>query len=162
VPSAARLLLAAAVAAAAACGGAAADHPAATASPADPAHVWLSFAACLRAHGANEPDPAFDQNGSPQWAVDPKTLPPAATQACGSLVQSANLERPGAAPTAAQLAALTRYSQCLREHGVPDFPDPDPLTGSYPTTGDPTREPGWNAATRACQQLAPQGGKSRS
>jgi hypothetical protein len=66
-----------------------------------------------------------------------------------------------AGPTAAQLAALTRYAQCLRGHGVPDFPDPDPRTGSYPTTSDPTREPDWSAATHACQQLAPQG-KSRS
>jgi len=157
-----RLILAACVAAATACGGAAGAHPAASATQASQAHVWLGYAACLRAHGANEPDPTFDQNGSPRWSVDPKTLPADATQACGSLLQSANLERPRSAPSAAQLAALTRYAQCLRRHGVPDFPDPDPQTGSYPTAGDPTREPGWTAATQACQQLAPQGGKASS
>jgi hypothetical protein len=163
MPSAARrFLLAACLAAATACGGTAGGHSAASAPPPDQAHVWLSFAACLREHGANEPDPTFDQSGSPQWSVDPKTLPPAATQACGSLLQSAHLQRPQSAPTAARLAALARYAQCLREHGVPDFPDPDPQTGSYPTTSDPTREPDWTTATRACQQLAPPGGKASS
>jgi hypothetical protein len=143
--------------AAAACGGGAgSSHPVASASPAELTHVWVSFAACLRAHGANEPDPTFDQNGSPQWPVDPKTLPPAATQACGSILQGANLQGHGA-PTAAQLAQATRYAQCLRQHGIADFPDPDPQTGSYLTTHDPTQEPGWAAAGAACRQLAPQG-----
>jgi hypothetical protein len=145
-----RLLLAAALVVVA-CGGAAGSSRAP-----DQTHVWLSYAACLRAHGANEPDPTFDQDGGPQWSVSPKTLPPAAIRACGAILQSAHLvgSRP---PSATRLAGLIRYAQCLRQHGIADFPDPDPQTGSYPTTHDPTREPGWPAATQACRSLAPQG-----
>jgi hypothetical protein len=148
------LAAAAVLALTAACGG-----PTATGSSpsprADATHAYLSYAICLRAHGANEPDPALDQNGNPQWAVNPKTLPPAATQPCNSILQAAHLNGGHGAPTAAQLAQLTRFAQCIRQHGVADFPDPDAQTGSFPTTQDPTREPGWDAAYQACKQLMP-------
>jgi hypothetical protein len=146
---------AATLALAGACGGG--HSPAATRQQSG-RHVWLSFAACLRAHGANEPDPTFDQDGNPQWAIEPKNLPSDATDACGSILQAASLQR-RPAPTAAQLARLTQYAQCLRQHGVADFPDPDPQTGSYPTTSDPTKEAAFPAAQQACRQLAPPASK---
>lgn len=160
---------AAMLAAAAACGGSAGSSPhvasvggrpagsATSASAADRTRVWLNFAACLRAHGANEPDPSFDANGNPTWQVNPKSLSATATQACSSVLQPANLQRPASASTAAQLAQLTRLAQCLRQHGIADFPDPDPQTGQFPTTHDPRQEPGWAAAQQACQQFQPQG-----
>lgn len=160
---------AAVLAAAAACGGSS-PHVASVgrrqagsvtpASAADRTRVWLNFASCLRAHGANEPDPSFDANGNPTWQVAPKSLSATATQACGSVLQPANLERPRSAPTAAQLAQLTRLAQCLRRHGIADFPDPDPQAGQFPTTHDPRQEPGWAAAQQACQQFQPQGKSS--
>jgi hypothetical protein len=155
----------AALALAAACGGSSATGPhvagaggsagpsASPPSPTDATHAYLSYASCLRAHGANEPDPSFGQDGSPTWAVNPKTLPPQATQACGSILQSAQLAG-GRGPTAAQLAQLTRFSRCIRQHGVADFPDPSP-DGNFQTTRDPVQEPGWNAALQACRNLMP-------
>ena len=59
-------------------------HATPTAS-ADPRSAALQYAACMRAHGANVPDPTFDQNGKPQWpsGTDVKGAGnPAAAQAC--------------------------------------------------------------------------------
>jgi hypothetical protein len=157
------------LAAAIACGGTggssphvagAGGHPAASATPAsaaDRTRVSLQFASCLRAHGVNEPDPSFDANGNPTWQVDPKQLSVTATGACSSILQAANVQPPHSAPTAAQLAQATHLAQCLRQHGIADFPDPDPQTGQFPTTHDPRQEPGWAAAQQACQQFEPQG-----
>lgn len=71
-------------------------------------------------------------------------------------------------PTAAQLAQLTRFAQCIRQHGVPDFPDPDPQNGHFhgyaavvqaagsPAPGvDPGFAAAFAAAYRACGQYAP-------
>ena len=69
------------------------------------------------------------------------------------------------APTYAQVLAL---AQCMRSHGVPNFPDPDTaggyargLGGQSPTLGNkgainPT-SPQFQAALAACQQLLPPG-----
>lgn len=59
-------------------------HATPTAS-ADPRSAALQYAACMRAHGANVPDPTFDQNGKPQWpsGTDVKGAGnPVAAQAC--------------------------------------------------------------------------------
>src|SRR5262249_10835301 len=93
----------------------------------------LQFAKWLRPPRADEPDPSFDSNGNPQWAVNIKGLPQAAQQACASILQSLNLH-PGQRADPARIAALTRFAQCIRQHGLADFPDPDP-SGSFPTNG---------------------------
>ena len=121
----------------------------------DRQRIWLQFASCLRQHGADEPDPTFDSNGNPQWAVNIKGLPAAVQQPCASILQSLNLH-PGQPAGPARIAALTRFSQCIRQHGVADFPDPD-SSGSFPTNGDPTLKPGWAAAFQACRSLMPTG-----
>ena len=59
-------------------------HATPTAS-ADERSVTLQYTACMRAHGANLPDPTFDQNGKPQWPSGTDTKGagnPAAAQAC--------------------------------------------------------------------------------
>jgi hypothetical protein len=136
-------------------GGAPAASPT-TLTSAQRSHVWLAYAACLRAHGASEPDPTFDQDGNPQWAVNLTTLPDAAVKACQSGLQAVSTGKP---QSAAQIAQTTRYSQCMRQHGIPDFPDPDPQTGriNLPGTAAANRkgDPGFQAAQQACQQLVP-------
>jgi hypothetical protein len=132
-------------------------HAAPTPS-ANPRTAILQYAACMRAHGANVPDPTFDQHGNPQWpsGTDVKGAGnPAAAQACYSILQTVSSARRPSPPTAAQLAQRTRLAQCIRQHGFPNFPDPDPQTGQFATTGDPSNQPGFAAAARACLQQVP-------
>ena len=131
-------------------GRAAAVSSPAAATSAQRTHAWLAFAACIRAHGANLPDPTFDQSGNPQWSVNPKTLPQAAVTACRSDLQAASGGSSGQAPTAPQLAQLTRFAQCMRQHGIPNFPDPDPQTGGF--NGVDKNSPALQAAAQACEQ----------
>ncbi|HKA49713.1 MAG TPA: hypothetical protein VKK19_09015 [Candidatus Dormibacteraeota bacterium] len=122
-------------------------------SPSEKQRLWLQFANCLREHGADEPDPTFDSNGNPQWAVNIKGLPQAPQRACAPILQSLNLGT-GQRADPARIAALTRFAQCIRQHGLADFPDPD-SAGNFQTNGDPTLEPGWAAAYQACSGLQP-------
>lgn len=122
-------------------------------SAADRQRLWLQFANCLRQHGADEPDPSFDSSGNPQWALNIKSLPVATQQACASILQSLNLHT-GQRADPARIAALTRFAQCIRQHGIATFPDPD-SSGNFPTNGDPTQQPGWAAAYQACSSGLP-------
>jgi hypothetical protein len=119
--------------------------------------AWLDLAACMRAHGANVPDPSFNQDGSPQWPNDPKSQPPAALAACQSRLPAADSGQPKRAPTAADLAQATRFAQCMRQHGVLDFPDPDPQTGGFVASPSVKNAPGFEAAATACQQFSQKG-----
>jgi hypothetical protein len=61
----------------------------------------------------------------------------------------------------------TAFSECMRSHGVPNFPDPDSqghikITGGVSngkTFGVDTNSPQFKAADRACRKLQPNGGK---
>lgn len=67
-----------------------------------------------------------------------------------------------ATPSAADNAKLVKYSQCMRSHGVPDFPDPTggrlmlQFKKGSSSTLDPN-SPQFQAATQACKSLAPAG-----
>jgi hypothetical protein len=90
----------------------------------------LAYARCMRSHGVSRfPDPGpsgFDLNGS---AINP--FSPAfrtAQDTCNKLL-------PGGGPplqaSRQQKRRLDAISQCMRTHGVPDFPDP---TTTAPTS----------------------------
>jgi hypothetical protein len=161
-----RIGLAVALLAVAACGSSPSAPPVAgssgpavaLASPgiASRTQAWLGFAACLRRHGANVPDPTFDQQGNPVWAVSPKSQSTAAIQACASYLQAASIGKTNQAPTAAQLAQETQFARCMRQHGITNFPDPDPQTGAFPNTFDKT-SPALQPAMQACRQFAQTG-----
>lgn len=114
-------------------GGTPASPAAATASGAssgssDARRQGVQFAACMREHGVDgfpDPDASGEltvdavANGS---AVD--TQAPswdAALEACKDL-QPAGFT--GRGRTAAQQRSALAFAQCVREHGVADFPDP--------------------------------------
>jgi hypothetical protein len=64
-----------------------------------------------------------------------------------------------AAPSAGGPASMLAYSQCMRTHGVPDFPDPDPdgrltLTAHAGSDLDPNSAT-FKAADKACAGLRP-------
>jgi len=84
----------------------------------------LKYAQCMRTHGVpNFPDPsssgsfqmpAGTNRSSPAFAACQKFLPGRGSGGLGS----------GPPPTAAALAQMLKVSQCMRRHGISDFPDP--------------------------------------
>ena len=81
---------------------------------------------------------------------------PAASTAPSSADSSGGNSSP--APTGA--AGLLAYSECMRAHGVPDFPDP--VGNSLQIKGGPGSDldpnsPKMQTAQKACQSLAPGG-----
>jgi hypothetical protein len=124
----------------------------------------VKFAACMRENGYPDfPDPkasgefpTFGISASP--AVWVKAL-----RACKEL------QPPGSFSThlsPKQLSAARKFAQCIREHGVKDFPDPvqdEPIidTTKIPSANTPGGMTILNAATRKCGDLMaePKGGE---
>jgi hypothetical protein len=116
----------------------------------------------MRTHGVpNFPDPTPQGNGGfsisiPQ-GVDPRSPQfQAADKACKS-------QMPGGHFSPAQqhqaMAAALRMAQCMRAHGIKDFPDPNSQGGIAIKAGpgsdlDPNN-PQFKAANAACQHLMP-------
>ncbi len=71
--------------------------------------------------------------------------------ACGSSAPSS-----ASSPTYAQVLAL---AQCMRSHGVPNFPSPGQSTASPHSAFPNVNSPQYLAAAGACQHLLPPGAK---
>jgi hypothetical protein len=114
----------------------------------------LEFSQCMRAHGVPDyPDPSSD--GGFAIAVDPSA--PAlqsAENACRNLM-------PKKPTTPAQqeqmLSEALRFAECMRTHGVPDYPDPGPHQSGVNVD---KRSPAFQAAQHACERLLPVPGGS--
>ena len=108
-------------------------------TPADREDAALAYAQCMRDNGYAEfPDPTPD--GGIQFRINPQTAPrfEAAAAACRDLAPEGMR---GDDITPEELDALVRLSACVRENGIPDFPDPGPqgnfdLSGSGIGPGD--------------------------
>jgi hypothetical protein len=76
----------------------------------------------------------------------------AAMKACGAFLPQP--VRPQA-PSAEDLEKKRLYAKCVRDNGVPQFPDPDPRTGEYPTSEQDQAalktDQKFLAATEACR-----------
>jgi len=87
----------------------------------------LAYARCMRAHGVpGFPDP--DSNG--HFNVDPQSASSqetAADHVCHHLLNGGRQAPAGAQQQ--QLRQVLRYAQCMRAHGVPNFPDPQTSNG---------------------------------
>lgn len=129
VAAAAGLLLAA-------CGGAthAAGSPGTHGSTNQRALVVLrQLAVCVRTHGLpGFPDPVVRNDGVPVFPDSAPRVPEAAQQACSAI---ANRIPPDYTETTAVSASdyqkLLALGRCIRAHGIPDWPDPNPL-GEFP------------------------------
>jgi hypothetical protein len=93
----------------------------------------LKYAACVRGHGVpNFPDPT----ASDGFAVHIESSPAfvAAQATCHKLLPDGGPPGPGAAthPSAQALASMLKVSQCMRKHGIDDFPDPSSRIPSNP------------------------------
>lgn len=74
----------------------------------------------------------------------------------GSSSQSAPAAQ-GGSSSDSQSGAVA-FAQCVRSHGVPDFPDPQ--NGHFLISGADQNNPNFNSAVQACQHLLGPGGAS--
>jgi hypothetical protein len=86
----------------------------------------LGFAKCMRANGLpNFPDPK--PGGQHEIPAPNNPAAPAfdaAQRKCEKLIPGSGPPGSGPPPSAKTLARLRRIAECMRGHGVPQFPDP--------------------------------------
>jgi hypothetical protein len=101
---------------------------------ANPQQAMLAYATCMRANGVPSfPDPSA--GGFLIHGVDPRTPAFRTAQAkCRKLLPGGGPPGPGARtnPSPQTLARFLGISQCMRKHGVYDFPDPRTSVPSNP------------------------------
>jgi hypothetical protein len=125
----------------------------------------LKFAECLRSNGMpNFPDPSANGTfhitsssgaapGSPQFE--------AALKACRKFTPNGGAP-PSPAQQAKALAESLQYAECMRSHGITDFPDPQSSNGrvgfsiqATPGSDLNPNNPLFQAAQNACEKLLP-------
>jgi hypothetical protein len=117
----------------------------------------VALAACVRKHGV----PSFpDPNAQGVWSAGsvwqtPRFLRAEAT--CARLLRIKNVIPPSGAQEAAQAAQLLKYSECMRTHGVPSFPDPNGDSLRVSVSQIDPNSPIVKRASSRCSHLAPGG-----
>jgi hypothetical protein len=129
----------------------------------------LALAQCMRGHGLPTfPDP------SPSGGFSGNVLPTFDTSQGQSAYAACRHLLAGGGPSISQLQEdlqqvqqkeaellpeLLKFSQCMRSHGVPDYPDPalpgQGVSGNPKGAGLNPNSPIFQAAVSACQHLAP-------
>jgi hypothetical protein len=100
----------------------------------------LAFARCMRANGVpNFPDPSAGGGFSLRVSVAgaSSSVFKAAQTKCDRLLPGGGLEGIGSgpAPSAQTVEHWVKVAQCMRRHGVPNFPDPRTTVPSQPPAG---------------------------
>jgi len=101
--------------------------------------AWHNLAQCFRSHGYAIADPTVNADGTSSWSsssAGPSREVGSATRAVGKTTCRAEFE---ALPTQtvhppstqAELHGLVLFARCMRDHGIPDFPDPN-SDGAFP------------------------------
>jgi len=142
------------------CSGAGAASGTGASGAAEVQAIWHRFAVCARAHGApGLPEPVVDASGSVTFPGSTAKEPDSVRRACNGILDalppraSQGSDHP---PT--DIAALLRFAQCMRQHGLPDFPDPK-ADGTFPAAQlPPIKTPAVIDAMRACDRLNPDRG----
>src|SRR5262245_20328589 len=112
----------------AACGTAAAGPQAArTPGARDQAvQVWHRLVQCARENGMPDlPDPTIDDQGQAHFPDGLPSPPPSVARNCQAIYDQLPAQARKDAVPAAEVANLRRFAQCMREHGITDWPDPD-------------------------------------
>ena len=130
----------------------------------------LAYAQCIRAHGIpSYPDPDSQgqfvvQNGSPLPNVS-VAVANAAAKACQKLLPPTMAgPPPGSSGQGSDASSELKFSQCMRSHGEPSFPDPASNGSITLPPGMNPESPQFQNASKACQSLRPNnpGGESAS
>jgi hypothetical protein len=126
----------------------------------------LQFANCMRSHGVPSfPDPGADGTLSVGGSSGIDLSSPAfqsAQQACARLLGLGSGSH-GSIPESRKLQLLA-MSRCMREHGLPNFPDPNFSGGGArlsigPNTGLDPASPAFQHAAAACGLPHPKPGQ---
>jgi hypothetical protein len=126
---------------------------------ADKAAAGRAYAQCMRDNGVPDfPDPdangelrgpAHEQQGNPKFQ--------AAQEKCRNLAPGAEHQE----SDPATVEQMRQFAQCMRDNGLPDFPDPD-ANGQLRGAGHEQQDnPKYRAAMEACRQKLPGGGDHR-
>lgn len=130
--------------------------------PLEPDEALLEFSACMRDNGIDLPDIGIGPNGVP--LVDPGLVDQidiqsdefgAAFAACISIIAASGAFQRTTDPEelAAQRDQLVTFSQCMRDEGIVDFPDPNlSLTFAYPFSAIDVGNPAFDEAVEICQE----------
>lgn len=148
----------------AACGGKADEgvataggaRPGAAASPTavDKTEQGRRFAACMREHGVDMPDPEPGEAMRAEMSKLPKDKLAPALEACKTLLPNGG-EAVQLDPQ--QVEQLRALSRCMRENGVEEFPEPDD-TGKLRIEGSMAElrtSPRFQQALEKCRGLLP-------
>ncbi|MGH3808745.1 MAG: hypothetical protein ACRDRU_19380 [Pseudonocardiaceae bacterium] len=128
-------------------------------APAEPEDAGIAYAQCMRDNGVPDfPDPNADGSfalGHDQFDRDDPTFR-AAQEACSDLAPGREHQDTGDPELVEQ---MREFSQCMRDNGLPDFPDPD-ADGRLRGLGHEARgDPKYQAALETCRDKLPGGGE---
>jgi hypothetical protein len=106
------------------CGGGGNDEFAANGGP-DAKEASVKFAQCMRDNGIpNFPDPEVDDSG--HLHIDlPRGVSDSARKAAQAKCEKYLPGAPAGAADQEQIEAMRKHSQCMRENGIPGWPDPE-------------------------------------
>jgi hypothetical protein len=121
------------------------------------------YATCMRSHGVlNFPGPASFGSSDGIRAAKGQMVQVSRSEGSSPTFQAAQracAQYDGPPTTSQQISALElrkllAVSRCMRSHGVPNFPDPNPTTGAMnPPASVDRSSPQVIAALRACSSL---------
>jgi hypothetical protein len=124
----------------------------------------VKFAECMREHGVSEfPDPDASGNLTIDGVVNGSSIDPDGPPWTDAIAACKDLQPPGftggGERSSGQQSAALRFARCIREHGVPDFPDPGPGQPLVDTNRIPSSNTSrglsiLNAAMHTCGELA--------
>ncbi len=109
-----------------------------------------AFAECMRDQGVDFPDP--DPEGGFEGAEELREVmedEPEAVEACQEHLASGEVDLSDPEIQAAML----EFSQCMRDNGIEDFPDPGDDGFGPALLEEGEADPEWDAALEACQPL---------
>jgi hypothetical protein len=122
----------------------------------------VKFAECMRANGVSEfPDPDASGTLTIDEVINGSSLDPSTAAWKQAISACKDLEPPGftgGKVTPQQRTARLRFAQCMRDNGVPDFPDPTPNgplvdTNRIPSSATPGGMSILNASMRKCTAI---------
>lgn len=111
------------------CGGSKSPSAATSTTSGNPTQLLDEWAACMRGHGdPNQTDPTIDAHKAIHIAITPdggRSFFSSFKKACQPYLRNAMTAlRGGQSLAKPDTAKLLAFSECMRAHGVLDFPDP--------------------------------------
>jgi len=123
----------------------------------------VKFAECMRNSGVSAfPDPGASGSFTIDQVVNGSSLDANSAAFKRAMSACKNLEPPGftgGKVTPSQRTARLKFAQCIRDNGVPDFPDPAPNgplidTNRIPSAATPGGMSALHAAMHKCRDFA--------